>query len=659
MVRLAPLLLSCITCVRSTITEDDILDGIQALLDADAILSGTSGSSSVPEHHLPISAAEEETITGPPPSNTPVGLVGLGRRSVVKRSRDGVEKTTVDGANGEQGVLHSGPKRLRAGGEEAPGAVSTAGVEAHHRIDMVRVAHRRKIIKDFLIANNKIRDRETFPRLREILRDDPIANKTLKHTIAAVSRELGMSIRPRTTWVEKMPTSVLRSHRAPGERYTSLDGDVVRAGTPLPLVQRGCDAEEDFFSVAPPAVSPANASDNVVVTDGQDLETATTFSASKPPRASSGDKWLSNHSKTNKRLTIIRDYLRSVDGVRDSETINRIEAALSSVGVKVARSTLREDINEMCHRLGYPVAGHGGESLGTRRSAIVKEFIKANPDMVNPELIEGIYAALIPHGLDNVLPRSLDDLIRKARRRLLGEGGSSPEGNSGSEEEQTSTLNELLSLPNWLGLPDSQKRRMIIKAILRDSTRAGTARELYEKIESALEDAKVPRITPKKLREYIAEVHRALNGPVPENKVDHGTPGRRRSALIESYLMANPYQRNSELIKGLRALLISQGLDGVAPGTLSDLIRTVRLRLEHVGPTTSSETPVESPLSDDAHVGADADDEVETLHESANARPVGSALGPIPSAGRPTAIQSSEADETGIPASKSFATESD
>ena len=423
-------------------------EGLPALLAAQILLSVSSGT-------LP-------RVDGP---DSPAVLVGdntadpSAESTGAKRDRDDVEPSDIT----EVGTLPSVPKRRRTADDEVVTDVASSSAPLILR-DWEMVSHRKEIITQVLLESVETADRRIFQKIRAILREDPITDEALQGEIADCAGELGIKIRRSTraseTACEQRQTFV--------ENFVSDNNGIMADGAMVPLINALLidggitEVEPDELVTMVRAARtklgiPAPGGDGIQALLAADVSLS---DSSVPPsqlkrghRVADNDSsvkvvlkgWWSklqrirrqareskgpdsiSHSRyyhSQMRREIIRDYLISVNGVRDTDTIPSIELALRLGGVPpVSRSTIREIICEMCHQMGYPVTTRrSGLESNRRRSALVEEYIKSNPDLDVPSLVNGSFAILKPEGLDNVLWGSLRDLVRVIRKRLNGDG---------------------------------------------------------------------------------------------------------------------------------------------------------------------------------------------------------------------------------------------
>ena len=430
MIRAVSILLSCIGAVRSTSIDDGISDGIQALLEADAILSGAPASSPHVREDSAITGTDVATITGPPAQES-IRVAVPGVWSLLKRIRDGAVESTGGSATNEEGAIASGRKRLRAGGEKTSGRGSEAREVQYRPTGHPSADQRRKVISDFLIANNRTRNNETFLRLREILRDDPVTDNTLRKAITDVSRGLGMSCKARITSDENSRRKAIvgdfvkaNSHMANRDMFSLINEMLVKDGIeavdPEFMRELIITARRKMTLLGSDVVAHGASREADIVLTETSIAPSSEIGAdeSEPEGTTVTASGRGESSTWSRRRDIITSFLIANNRTRDKHTFPRLREIFRD-DVMMADATLRRAIITCSRDLGMPVGGRISNVEGSYRNQIVNDFVRANSHLVDEAMVPLINAKIVDAGFNPLTPKYICKLIRTARARML------------------------------------------------------------------------------------------------------------------------------------------------------------------------------------------------------------------------------------------------
>ena len=602
MTRLLVIALSSVVRATHLFAPVGSRDGIQAILEADAILSGASGSLSV----------QEDSVVAGPPTHTPIGVMIPGGLSILKRTRDGVDNAPVP----------HGPKRLRADSEDASGADSTTAGKATRRAEQDMLDHRHKIISDFLIANNKTRDRGTFSRLREIFRDDPITDGSLRMAIIRCSRALGVPIKARIGTGESL-------------RRERIVNEFVRANTHLaswamvPLINAKL-VDEKIGAVAPrylheliknalrkvSILSQLLGSDDPVAPDQGIVDDASHHAdiALAPSDVGAGDGGsgapgvFSTWPERRKKIT---DFLIENNRTRDRHTFPRLREIFRD-DLMVSDVLLRKAILSCCRDLGMPINSYN-------------RFSKSSSRGMNP----------VARGEDGII-----DATSPNSDVVLAETSIAPSAISAGDSEAGDAVASLSVI-----LAPSE-RHEIIRRFLIENNRTRD-RHTFSRLREILRDDPIADAT---LRMAIIRCSRELGMPVSARSRATDIP--RRNQIIREFVAANSHMLNSAMVPLINARLEAADIDPPTRAYLGKMIQTARAKLDNPNPAASehddsaagaaARTFTESVDDSDIDSDGDSDDEVEILYESTNMHPYSSGVGPI----TPSSIQAAIVTES-------------
>ena len=348
--------------------------GLEALMEAAvAVLSGEPSYT-----RSPVEAAS--------PRPTISSIVGRAGSSATTRATDAAA------------AMSRPMKRRRTAGEDDLRGRSVDTLTPRPVSDVIPL--RRRIITDFLIANNRTRDNDTFKKLREIFRNDSMSDKTLQVAIQSCCRELGIALRPRSSTfefsrrmaiVEKFVAAnrdMLNSEMAPLIRDLMPTGDRPEELEPeyfLPLISRArrklqLAARRDFRSVVPADAHPS-------------------ASSSCSPRA-----------KKPGEMSVLAGDVGVVGPERRREIITKVLIETNKTGDTRAFRQVREILGN------NPVADK--TLYCEMRTKIVESFIQSNPQVRNVHLVPRVNEALQTVGIPEVEFKILCNMMSTARKKL-------------------------------------------------------------------------------------------------------------------------------------------------------------------------------------------------------------------------------------------------
>ena len=374
--------------------------GLEALMEAAvAVLSGEPSYT-----RSPVEAAAS-------PRPTISSIVGRAGSSATTRATDAAA------------AMSRPMKRRRTAGEDDLRGRSVDTLTPRPVSDVIPL--RRRIITDFLIANNRTRDNDTFNKLREIFRNDSMSDKTLQVAIQSCCRELGIALRPRTSTfelsrrmaiVEKFVGAnrdMLNSEMAPLIRDLMPTGDRPEELEPeyfLPLISRArrklqLAARRDFRSVVPADAHPSASS-------------SCSPRAKKPGEMSvlAGDVGVVGPER---RREIITKVLIETNKTGDTRAFRQVREILGNN--PVADKTLYCEIDRCRKDLGLKTMHYVprlSKDLQEKRTKIVESFIQSNPQVRNVHLVPRVNEALQTVGIPEVEFKILCNMMSTARKKL-------------------------------------------------------------------------------------------------------------------------------------------------------------------------------------------------------------------------------------------------